>query len=82
MPFGVTVILTPGANLKLFLTLKPTFQLLPRSCLANSRQDVRPDHDHSHAFPSPSLSRSYGSDPVTRTGPVYLGPSPEPPRQS
>ena len=24
MPLGVTVILTPGANLKLFLTLKPT----------------------------------------------------------
>ena len=30
-----------------------------------------PGHDHSHAFPSPSRSRSYGSEPVTRTGPVY-----------
>ncbi len=49
-------------------------QLLP--------QDVQSDHDHSHAFPSPSRSSSYGSEPVTRTGPLYLGPSPEPPRQS
>ena len=40
------------------------------------------NHDHSHAFPSSSLSRSYGSEPVTCTGPAYLGPLPVPPRQS
>ena len=40
------------------------------------------NHDHSHAFPSSSLSRSYGSEPVTCTGPAYLAPLPEPPRQS
>jgi voltage-gated potassium channel len=47
---------------------------------AQETRDV--NHDHSHAFPSPSLSRSYGSEPVTRTGPAYFGPLPEPPRQS
>ena len=37
---------------------------------------------HSQPTPSPSESRSYGSDPVTVTKPVYAGPFPEPPAQS
>ncbi|MEA2451531.1 MAG: hypothetical protein QOG04_241 [Actinomycetota bacterium] len=37
-----------------------------------------------YSQPQPSLSESspYGSDPVTRTLPVYLGPFPLPPAQS
>jgi hypothetical protein len=36
----------------------------------------------SQAVPSPLVSRSNGSSPTTRTGPVYSGPSPSPPSQS
>jgi hypothetical protein len=47
-------------------------------------QNVRPRRgDYWHPTPLPSRSRSYGSGPVTRTGPsTYFGPLPPLPRQS